>query len=222
VKITRKHAIAAVAITAAAVIGAGGTIAAQAAATSPAHHAAYFACFAQNGAGTAGAITGHPVTCPAGSILAEDNNPGPAGPSGVVSVGTHDLGAVASVPTGGPFATGKTLVGTVSLTAGTYALSVNAKATPLTSSAVEVFPQFFAYNGAALADFSNDLFNVGSGPLASTSTTIDGYFSGTTVITLAADSVLDLYAFGYDSDQGAGSYKLDDLKVTAVQLQPAA
>lgn len=220
-KITRKHAIAAIAVAAAAVTGAGSAIAAQAAAPPAAHHAAFFACFAQNGDGTAGPVTGHPVTCPAGSILAEDNNPGPAGPSGVTSVASHDLGAVASVPTGGPFFADKTLVGTVSLKAGTYEVSVNAKATPLTSSAVEVFPQFFAYNGAALADFSNDLFNVGSGPLASTSTTIDSYFSGSRVITLAADSVLDLYAFGYDSDQGAGSYRLDDLSVTAVQLQPA-
>lgn len=225
-KIIRRPAVLAVlaiAVSAVAVIMAGLSIA-QAAAPSPVHHAAYFACFSNGGNGTAGPVTGHPVTCPSGSILAEDNNPGPAGaagPSGVVGVATHDLGAVASVPTGGPFAAGKTLVGTVPLKAGTYEVSVNAKATPLTSSAVEVFPQFFAYDGAALADFSNDLFNVGSGPLASLNTTIDSYFSGSRVITLAADSSINFYAFGYDSDQGAGSYKLDDLAVTAVQLQPA-
>lgn len=147
---------------------------------------------------------------------------GPAGPSGVVSVTAKDLGSVASVATGGSFAANKTLVGTVALKEGTYLVSVNAKATPLTSSAVEVFPQFFAYNGAALADFSNDLFNVGSGALATNSTTIDSYYSGTSVITLTADSTVNVYAFGYDSDQGAGTYKLDDLKVTAVQLQPAS
>lgn len=147
---------------------------------------------------------------------------GPAGPSGVVSVAAHDLGAVASVATGGSFATGKTLVGTVALKAGTYLLAVNAKATPLTSSAVEVFPQFFVYDGAALADFSNDLFNVGSGPLASLNTTVDSYYSGTGVITLATDGSIDLYAFGYDSDRSAGSYALDGLTVTAVQLQAAS
>lgn len=147
---------------------------------------------------------------------------GPAGPSGVVSVAAHDLGAVASVATGGSFATGKTLVGTVALKAGTYLLAVNAKATPDVSSAVEVFPQFFVYNGAALADFSNDLFNVGSGPLASSNTTIDSYYSGTSVVTLAADATIDVYAFGYDSDRGAGSYALDDLSVTAVQLVAAS
>lgn len=147
---------------------------------------------------------------------------GPAGPSGVVSVTAKDLGSVASVATGGSFAANKTLVGTVALKAGTYLVSVNAKATPLTSSAVEVFPQFFAYNGAALADFSNDLFNVGSGALATGSTTIDSYYSGTSVITLTGDSVIDFYSFGYDSDRSAGAYKLDDLTVTAVQLQAAS
>lgn len=63
----------------------GGLIATGAGAAtpvSPVHHAAYFACFANGGNGTAGPITGHPVACPSGSILAEDNNPGPAGAPG--------------------------------------------------------------------------------------------------------------------------------------------
>ena len=205
-------------------------------APSPVHHASFFGCFSHNGAGAATVITGHPNTCPAGSIdvQGDKGTQGPAGPagapgkdgapgaSGVVSVATHDLGAVASVATGGSFSANKTLAGTVSLKAGTYLVSVNAKATPLTSSPVEVFPQFFVYNGAALADFSNDLLNAGSGPLASSNTTIDSYYSGTGVVTLKADAVLNVYAFGYDSDQGAGTYKLDDLSVTAVQLSPAA
>jgi hypothetical protein len=147
---------------------------------------------------------------------------GPAGPSGVVSVASHDLGAVASVATGGSFATGKTLVGTVALKAGTYLLAVNAKATPNVSSAVEVFPQFFVYDGAALADFSNDLFNVGSGPLASLNTSVDSYYSGTGVVTLAAGGSINVYAFGYNSDRSAGTYALDDLTVTAVALQAAS
>src|SRR5229473_1396966 len=127
-----------------------------------------------------------------------------------------------SVATGGSFATGKTLVGTVNLKAGTYMIAVNAKATPDVSSAVEVFPQFFVYNGPAAADFSNDLFNVGSGPLASSNTSIDSYYSGTSVVTLAADATINVYAFGYNSDRSAGTYALDDLTLTAVQLQAAS
>ena len=149
-------------------------------------------------------------------------DPGVQGPSGVVSVLTKDLGAVASVPTGGRFAANKTLAGTVALKAGTYLISVNAKATPDVSSPVAVFPQFFVYNGPAAADFSNNLLNAGAGALATDSTSIDSYYSGSGVITLTADSTLNVYAFGYDSDRGAGTYALDDLTVTAVQLQPAS
>ena len=39
------------------------------------------------------------------------------------------------------------------------------------------------------------------------------------MITLAADTTLHVLAFGYDSDRGAGSYQLDDLTITTVQLQ---
>jgi hypothetical protein len=229
----RKSKLALAAAAVAAVCVAAPLTAEAVTAPSPVHHAAFFACVDHNGSGQATSVTGHPMTCPAGSILAEGDKgtTGPAGPagapgkdgapgtSGVVSAAAHDLGAVASVATGGSFAANKTLAGTVSLKAGTYLLSVNAKATPLTSSAVEVFPQFFVYNGAALADFSNDLLNVGSGPLASSNTTIDSYYSGTGVVTLKADAVLNVYAFGYDSDRGAGTYALGDLSVTAVQLQ---
>ena len=149
-------------------------------------------------------------------------DPGVQGPSGVVSVTAKDLGAVTSVPTGGRFAANKTLAGTVALKAGTYLISVNAKATPDVSSPVAVFPQFFVYNGPAAADFSNNLFNAGAGALATDSTSIDSYYSGSGVVTLTADSTLSVYAFGYDSDRGAGTYALDDLTVTAVQLQPAS
>jgi hypothetical protein len=148
---------------------------------------------------------------------------GPAGPSGVVSVTTKDLGAVASVATGGSFVTNAKLVGTVSLKAGTYLVSVSAKATPLMTGAVQVFPQFFVYDQPANAAFTGDLFNVGSGALESGgNVNIDSYYTGSSVITLASATTLDLYAFGYDSDRGAGTYALDDLTVTAVQLQAAS
>jgi hypothetical protein len=149
------------------------------------------------------------------------NVTGPAGPSGVVSTKTTDLGGVPSVLTGGKFVDNAHEVGTISLKAGTYLLNVNAKATPPAggTGAVEVFPQFFVYNQVKNAAFTGDLFNVGSGALQSgLNANIDSYFSGSGEITLSVATTLHVYAFGYDSDRGAGSYILDDLSVTATQI----
>lgn len=156
--------------------------------------------------------------CPKGDGVNKFNQTGPAGPSGIVSTNTTDLGPVASVPTGGGFASRATLVGTIRLKAGTYLLNVNAKATPDASNNFGVFPEFFVYDQAANANFTGDLFNVGSGSLAEGNTTIDSYFSGSGVLKLATDTTLHVYAFGYDSDRSAGTYKLDDLSVTATHL----
>lgn len=142
-------------------------------------------------------------------------------PAGV----SKDLGSLSSVATGGSAKTGSTQVGTVTLTAGTYQVSVNAKATPvLLESGAQVFPQFFVYNGALdptqTTWWANNLFNVGSGALESgANNQIDSYFSGNGIVTVpAAGETLYVYAFGYDSDRGAGSYTLDDLSVTAVPV----
>lgn len=233
----------ATAVVAAAAAAALGTAAAQAAsAPSPVHHASFFGCFTHNGAGSATEVTGRPVACPAGSILAEGDKgtqgpAGPAGPAGapgkdgangIVSTGVSTLvdpakEAPVTIPTGGPFAANATLAGTVKLpAAGTYLVTLNAKATPLAASAVEVLPQFFIYDGAAKADFSNDLFNVGAGALAVNSTSIDSYYSGTGEVTVTGETQLNVLAFGYDSDRGAGSYALDQLTVTVTQLQAAS
>jgi hypothetical protein len=185
-------------------------------------------------------LSSPPAKCPSGTTLIKadaQGATGPAGakgatgatgatgqqgPSGVVAATTTDLGGVASVATGGGFVAGATQVGTVDLKAGTYLLSLAAKATPLMTSGVQVFPQFFVYDQAANAAFAGDLFNVGSGALESGGhTTIDSYYSGSSVVTLTQDTSLHVYAFGYDSDTSAGSYQLDDLTVTAVQLQVA-
>jgi hypothetical protein len=137
-------------------------------------------------------------------------------------------GTAVNVPTGGRFATNKTLVGTVSLTAGTYLVNVNFVATPNAVTTGQVFPQAFVYNGAQKPDFSNDLFNVGSGALELATQTelstdpINSYFSGSAEITVpSAGETLDVYAFGYDSDTGPGSYALNALHVTATALNPA-
>lgn len=124
------------------------------------------------------------------------------------------------VNTGGSAVSNATLLGTVTLTAGKYQVTVNAKATPNMSSAVQVFPAFFVYSQAISSTFAGDEFNIGSGALESGGNmNIDSYFSGSGVVTVpAAGETLSLYAFGYDSDRGAGSYILDTAAVTAVPL----
>lgn len=149
---------------------------------------------------------------------------GATGPSGVLSTHTTDLGAVASVPTGGSFVTNATQVGTVQLTPGTYLINLNAKATPNGSTTTaEIFPQFFVYDQAVNPSFTGDLFNVGAGALESgVNHNIDSYYSGSDILTLTTATTLHLIAFGYDSDRGAASFTLDDLAVTVTALNPAS
>lgn len=176
--------------------------------------------------GKTGATGATGATGPAG--LTGDTGPaGPSGPSGVVATTTATLtNTPQSITTGGRFAANATDAGTVNLKAGTYLVSVNAKAAPNTATTGAVFPMLAIYSGAALPDFSNDLFNVGAGSLEQFTTgplpsnLIDSYYSGSTVITLTADATLHAYAFGYDADGGTGSYALDSLTVTATQVQP--
>jgi hypothetical protein len=153
--------------------------------------------------------------CPAGTYgpVAISSLVAPAAPVPVA----RDFGTATNVITGGGFVANSTEVGTVSLDAGTYTISVNAKATP-TGGAEAVFPQFFLYNQAKNSNFTGDLFNVGSGALATGSSTLDSYFSGSTVIKLDAATVLHVYAFGYSPDKSAGSFTLDDLNFTAVPI----
>jgi hypothetical protein len=134
-----------------------------------------------------------------------------------------------SIPTGGSFSKRSTEVGTIQLAAGTYLLNINAKATPNATTTGNVFPQLFVYNGAQLPDFSNDVFNVGAGALENPSATelsqgtlIDSYYTGSNEITVpVGGETLHVYAFGYDSDTGQGTYALDSATVTATQVTPA-
>ena len=92
-----------------------------------------------------------------------------------------------------------------------------------------MFPQLFVYDGPVNAQFTNDLFNIGAGALENPTATIltDGdtinsYYSGDSEITVPkGGETLDVYAFGYDSDTGEGSYALNSAVITATQLQPA-
>lgn len=178
------------------------------------------------------------TVCPAGSFLVywgvtgpkgAPGAPGAPGSSGVVSTSAKQL-VTASTPaieTGGSFTSRKTLVGTVTLAAGTWLVDADFTATPNASTSGDVFPQLFVYDGPVNATFTNDLFNVGAGALENPTATILGdgdtinsYYSGDSEITVpAGGETLDVYAFGYDSDTGEGSYALNSAVITATHLQ---
>lgn len=163
---------------------------------------------------------------------------GQQGPSGVVATTQTQLvqstdptysssASGDAITTGGSFTKYAVLLPTtVNLSAGTYLINVNFEATPDATTGGDVFPQVMVYDGPVNATFSNDLFNVGSGALENPTATIlsDGdlinsYFSGSDQIVVpAGGETLNIYAFGYDSDTGAGSYTLNSATVTATQL----
>jgi hypothetical protein len=181
------------------------------------------------------------TTCPSGSFLGDwgvsgpkgaTGAPGGPGPSGVVSTAATQLvtSSTPAIETGGSFTARKTLVGTVALGAGTWLVDANFTATPDENTTGDVFPQLFVYNGPVNSGFTNDLFNVGAGALenptptiASDGDTINSYYSGESEITVpAGGETLDVYAFGYDSDTGEGTYALNSAVITATHLQTAS
>ena len=161
--------------------------------------------------------------CPSGTFSETWNKQGPAGLISSSSTTLQDPSATAlSVTTGGSFNTNSAAIGTVPLKAGTYLVTFSAKATPNDSSlatGTQVFPQFFIYDQVKNPSFAGDLFNVGAGALEPTSTNHDSYYSGSTQLTLTGSTTLHFYAFGYDSDSGAGTYALDQAVFTATRLQ---
>lgn len=211
-KIIRRPAVLAViaiAVSAVAVIMAGLSVA-QAAAPSPVHHAAYFACFGDDGNGTAGPVTGHPVTCPSGSILAEDNNPGPAGaagPSGVTSVATE--AATATLPAiGGSFTAGHTVVKAFTLPAGTYQVTLTGDFyKTVTTTATPVLQ--IQLNGAdhQLTGYTAPFpFNAAEATGAGADGTPNGLEQTAIaegIVTMAAAGTVEVDAFGYNPDRGA-------------------
>lgn len=140
--------------------------------------------------------------------------------AGFTGTGTACTVPANCVTTGGSAATTATEIGTVTLQPGEYLVSFTAKATPLMTSAVQVFPEFFVYDQPLTSSFAGNVLNVGSGALESGgSTNIDSYFSGSGAVTVTApNTTLHLYAFGYDSDRGNGAYTLDTASLTAVPI----
>lgn len=173
---------------------------------------------------TTHAVTANPglsnASCPAGTKGLNFYGRNPLA-SGVGNTSHADFtGGLGSIPTGGGFVANSTAIGSVdSLDAGTYLLNFNAKAkADSDTGTAQVFPQFFIYDQAKNPAFNGDLFNVGTGALEPNGTNHDSYFSGSSVVTVPAGTVLHVYAFGYDSDQGAGSYDLEAASLDIVQL----
>jgi hypothetical protein len=154
--------------------------------------------------------------------------------SGPVSTRTYPLvadadGAAENIPTGGSFTAKAKPIGQVTLDAGTYLVNLNFTATPNATASGDVFPQAFVYNGTTIAaDFANDLFNIGSGALAPYNSSdandqVNSYYSGSAVVTVpAGGETVDVYAFGYDADHGAGSYEINSATLTATELSAGA
>jgi len=151
---------------------------------------------------------------------------GPAGPAGAaISTSSNDFPGPITVNTGGGFVANSTLIDTAqfNLPAGENLVCMNAKATPNSSGdTAQIFPQFFLYTQAKSSSFAGDVLNTGTGALEPDGTNHDSYFSGCTLLNLSDSTTMFVYAFGYDSDTGAGSYKLDDLTVTDALVAPVA
>jgi len=134
---------------------------------------------------------------------------------------SQTLAGVASVNTGGSFNSRATQVGTVTLPAGSYLVTVSAKATPIVQSdpTAQVFPSIHLYDQPKNPSFAGDVLQVGNGALESGAyTAADAYYSNSGVVTLTAATTMYVYAFGYDSNDGEGTYALDGVTVTATPV----
>lgn len=145
---------------------------------------------------------------------------GAAGPSGVQALATNQLTPTSGIVTGGGFVSNATEVGTASLDAGTYQLCVNAKAEQPTAATGSVSAQLFVYDQAKNGGFAGDLLNVSADTQGGTHH--DAYLNGCTLITESASVTLHIYGFGYDSDQGSGSWDLMNGTITTIKLTPAS
>jgi hypothetical protein len=146
--------------------------------------------------------------------------PAPAPPQTI----TQTLAGVASVATGGSFNSRATEVGTVDLPAGSYLVTLSPKATPIvqTDPSVQIFPSVHLYNQPKNAAFTGDVLDTGGSALESGAVTnADLFSSNSGVVTLTQDTTMYVYAFGYDSDSGEGTYQLDDVTVTATPISVA-
>lgn len=145
---------------------------------------------------------------------------GAQGPSGVQALATDTFTETDGIVSGGSFVLLSTEVGTASLGAGAYEVCVNGKAEQPTAATGAVSAQLFLYDQAKSSSFTGDLLNVSADTQGGTHH--DAYLNGCTLVTESAPVTLHLYAFGYDSDSGSGSWNLMSATVKTIQLTPAS
>jgi hypothetical protein len=168
-------------------------------------------------------------SCPAGTTSVSIGGTGAtgpagkAGPSGVQAIASHDFvdpTAALAVVTGGSFVSLSTQAGsTYDLAAGTYEACLSGKAEQPVAASGSVSAQLFLYDQAKSSNYTGDLLNVSADTQGGTSH--DAYLNGCTIVTESSPVTLRLYAFGYDSDQGSGTYNLISATLHLVQLTPA-
>lgn len=88
---------------------------------------------------------------------------------------------------------------------------------------MQTFPSIHLYNQPKNPSFAGDVLDVGNGPLESGAyTAADGYYSNSGVVTNTVPTTMYVDAFGYDSNDGEGSYHLDGVTVTATPVNVAS
>jgi hypothetical protein len=148
---------------------------------------------------------------------------GPAGPSGVQALLAHDFvvpTAELAVVTGGSFLNLSTSAGTYPLPAGTYEACLSGKAEQPVAATGSVSAQLFLYDQAKNSGYTGDLLNLSADTQGGNNH--DAYLNGCTIVSETSDVTLHLYAFGYDSDSGSGSYNLISASLHLVKLTPAS
>jgi len=145
---------------------------------------------------------------------------GDTGPSGVQAIASHDFGSASGIITGGSFVSLSSEIGTYDIAAGTYQACLNGKVEQPTAATGSVSAQLFLYDQPKSSSFAGDLLNTSTTPQGGTAH--DSYMSGCTIINELAPATLHLYAFGYVSDSGSGTFNLMDANLQLVKLTPAA
>lgn len=130
---------------------------------------------------------------------------GPAGPAGAALLSTTAVAAGTSpVATGGSFFANHTTAATITVPNGKYTVCFDIKIANVAGQSSTTWPLAAIYDGAPLANFSNDQFNVANGALPPIAA-IDQYLSGCGGVIVSSGSVT-VNLFGYMGDRSAGQY----------------
>lgn len=150
---------------------------------------------------------------------------GPAGATGTAGAPGETLVSTtvidpATVPAGGSFSARKLLLKAITVPNGTYRVLITVKAANLAGNTAAIYPLVAVYDGAAKADFSNNLFNAGEGSLP-TAVSIDQYVNHEQIVTVTSGE-LDVYGFGYLDDRSAGTWADEGGTVSITRIAVAS